>query len=190
TLNPGNLLQYRYENEYKDLVPRTVKIFVKGEAQAREVTFYDSHDGPIVAKKGNIVYAAKIAYADDVGYIESKYLFNIARNYKDAMKAMEGGRIMPQNVMVADTDGNIYYQRTGKVPIRPAGYDWTKPVDGSTAKTEWLGFHKTSDLISVLNPPQGYMQNCNIPPDVMMVKSPMTADKYPAYMFNQQSKWT
>ncbi len=96
------------------------------------------------------------------------------------MKALENGRIMPQNVMMADTSGNIYYQRTGKVPIRPSGYDWSRPVDGSTSRTEWLGFHKSADLIQLLNPPQGYMQNCNTPPDTMLVGSPLTTDKYPA----------
>ncbi|MBK8316332.1 MAG: penicillin acylase family protein [Acidobacteria bacterium] len=163
-LDPANPLRYKYDNGWREIKTRKVLITVKGEEKPREVTYYDSHYGPIVAKKGNTAYAAKLAYAEDVGYIESKYLFNIAKDYKGAMKALENGRVMPQNIMVADTGGNIYYQRTGRVPIRPKGYDWTKPVDGSTSKTEWLGIHKTSDLLSILNPPQGYMQNCNVPP--------------------------
>lgn len=184
-LNPKNPLQYKYDNGWREIKTRKVKIQVKGEVSPREVTFYDAHYGPIVAKKDGVAYAAKLAYAEEVGYIESKYLFNVAKDYKDAMKAIENGRVMPQNVMVADTSGNIYYQRTGRVPIRPAGYDWTKPVDGSTSKTEWLGIHKSSDLLSILNPPQGYMQNCNNPPDVMMVNSPLQAEKFPFYLFNE-----
>ncbi len=189
-LNPKNPLEYKYDNGWRKLTPRSVTIKVKGEDKPRTATFYDSHHGPIVAKKDNVAYAAQLAYANEVSYIESKYLFNIAKDYKDAMKAMEGGRVMPQNVMVADTSGNIYYQRTGRVPIRPNGYDWTKPVDGSTSKTEWLGIHKTSDLLSILNPPQGYMQNCNVPPDVMMVNSPLQASKFPFYMFNDRIQTT
>jgi acyl-homoserine lactone acylase PvdQ len=184
-LNPNNPMQYKYDGNWREIKTRKARIQVKGEAQPREVTFYDAHYGPIIAKKDGVAYAAKLAYAEEVGYIESKYLFNIAKDYKDAMKAIENGRVMPQNVMVADTSGNIYYQRTGRVPIRPVGYDWTKPVDGSTSKTEWLGIHKTSDLLSILNPPQGYMQNCNNPPDVMMVNSPLQADKFPFYLFNE-----
>lgn len=185
-LDPANPLRYRYDNGWREIAVRKVMIAVKGEDRPREVTYYDSHYGPIVAKKGNTAWAARIAYAEDVGYIESKYLFNIARDYKGAMKALENGRVMPQNVMVADTSRNIYYQRTGRVPIRPKGYDWTRPVDGSTSKTEWLGIHKTSELLSILNPPQGYMQNCNVPPDVMMVGSPLQAEKFPFYMFNDR----
>jgi len=100
------------------------------------------------------------------------------------VEAMDTLQVFPQNVMVADTSGNIYYQRTGRVPKRPEGYDWNKPVDGSTSKTAWQGFHPSSDHVQILNPPQGYMQNCNISPDVMMVDSPLTPDKYPGYIFN------
>jgi acyl-homoserine lactone acylase PvdQ len=99
---------------------------------------------------------------------------------------MDTLQFFPQNVMVADTSGNIYYQRTGRVPRRPEGYDWTRPVDGSTSATAWQGFHPASDHVQILNPPQGYMQNCNIPPDGMMVDSPLTPDKYPSYLYNTE----
>lgn len=185
TLNPDNPMEYRYDGAYRKLTTRAASVTVKGESAPRETTFYYSHYGPIIARDGDTAYAAALAYADEIGYLESKYYFMIAKDYEDVIGALEIRQIMPQNVMVADTGGNIYYQRTGRVPVRPEGYDYTRPLDGSTSKTEWLGIHPTNDLIQVLNPPQGYMQNCNITPDVMMVDSPMTADKYPYYLFNQ-----
>lgn len=190
TLNPENPLQYKYDGEWKTLTPRTVKISVKGEAKPRELTFYDSHNGPVVARQGNKAYVAKLAYADEVQFLEAFYLFYMAKNVEDFRKGLDLNQIMPQNVMVADTSGNIYYQRTGRVPIRPDGYDFSKPVDGSTSRTEWLGIHPARELISIENPPQGYMQNCNIPPDVMMVNSPMTPEKAKRlYMFNEPAGW-
>jgi len=190
TLNPDNPMQYRYDDEWRDLTTKSVTYRVKDEMAAREHTFYYSHHGPIIARNENKAYAAALAYADEIGYLESKYLFMIARDYAEVKTALEVRQIMPQNVMVADTKGNIYYQRTGRVPIRPDGFDFSAPVDGSTSKSEWLGVHPTSDLVQVLNPPQGYMQNCNITPDVMMVGSPMTPDKYPSYIFNQPAMYT
>ena len=86
--------------------------------------------------------------------------------------------------MVADTSGNIYYQRTGRVPVRDLGYDWSQPVDGSTRDTEWQGFHPASDHLQVLNPESGYMQNCNIPPDTMIPDSPFRLDAQPGYLFS------
>lgn len=190
TLNPENRRQYLFESEYKTLTTREVSLEVKGEEAPRRVSFYYSLHGPIIAQKGNKAYAAKLAYAEEIGYLESKYLFMIAKDYKDVQKALEIQQIMPQNVMVADTKGNIYYQRTGRTPIRPKGFDFSRPVDGSIKESLWTEIHRTKDLVQVLNPPQGYMQNCNISPDVMMVDSPMGADRYPSYIFNQPERFT
>jgi len=114
----------------------------------------------------------------------------MAKDYRGAVKAMGTLQLFPQNVMVADTSGNIYYQRTGRVPRRPSEYDWSKPVDGSTSATEWKGLHPASDHVQVLNPPQGYMQNCNIPPDVMMVDSPFSPDKTLSYIYGSSGGHT
>jgi acyl-homoserine-lactone acylase len=184
-LNPANPLQYRYDGSWRALVPRRTSIAVKGESRPRELTFYDSHNGPVVARRGHHAYVAKLSYADEVQFAEVFFCFNMAKGVEDFRKGLDLNQIMPQNIMAADTDGKIYYQRTGRVPIRPATYDFTKPVDGSTSRTEWLGIHSARDLIAVENPPQGYMQNCNVAPDVMMAGSPLTRDRNKPYMFNE-----
>ena len=66
---------------------------------------------------------------------------------------------------------------------------------GSTAATEWQGFHPAADHVQLLNPPAGYMQNCNIPPDVMLADSPLTPDRYPEYVYSDRiygpaERWT
>ncbi len=189
-LNPNNPLQYKYDGSWRTLTPRKISIKVKGESRPREWTLYESHYGPVIAKRENRAYAAKLAYAEEVQFGEAFYYFNMARNVADFRKGLDLNQTMPQNIMVADTSGNIYYQRAGRVPIRPAGYDFSSPVDGSTSKSEWLGIHPARDLISIENPPQGYMQNCNIPPDVMMVGSPLTPDKNRSYLFNEPAGHT
>jgi acyl-homoserine lactone acylase PvdQ len=140
-------------------------------------------------RKGK-AYAAKMAYTDEVQISEAWNEFNTATDYRGAVKALGTRQLFPQNVMVADTSGNIYYQRTGRVPRRPSGYNWLRPVDGSTSATEWKGLHPASDHIQVLNPPQGYMQNCNIPPDVMMVDSPFSPKKTLGYIYGYSSGHT
>ena len=92
--------------------------------------------------------------------------------------------MFPQNVMVADTSGNIYYQRTGRVPVRNTAYDWSMPVDGNTSATEWQEFHPAQDHLQALNPAAGYLQNCNIPPDAMIPDSPFSLDAQPEYLFS------
>ncbi len=190
TLDPDDSSRYLYDGEWRQMESRTVELTVAGEAAPRETTFWYSHHGPIVARRGDKAWAAALAYAEEIGYLESKYHFMVAKDYQGAAKALDVRQIMPQNVMIADTGGNIYYQRTGRVPIRPDGYDWSRPVDGSTSATEWLGIHPASDLMSLLNPERGYMQNCNIGPDTMLVGSPLQPDRYPAYLYNQPALYT
>jgi acyl-homoserine-lactone acylase len=186
TLKSDDPTKYLYDGQWRTLSRREVTIEVKG-APAQKITIWSSHHGPIVALRGGKAYAAKMAYAEEVQLAEAWYELNTAKDYSGAVRAMDMRQLFPQNVMVADTSGNIYYQRTGRVPRRPAGYDWSRPVDGSTSATEWQGLHPASDHVQVLNPPQGYMQNCNIAPDVMMVNSPLTADKTLPYLYGSSA---
>jgi acyl-homoserine lactone acylase PvdQ len=189
TLNEENPAQYRYDGQWRSLKSRQVTLGIKG-AEAREVTIWSSHHGPIVAMRKGKAYAAKMAYADQVRVAEAWYEFNTAKDFSGVMRALSARQLFPQNVMVADTSGNIYYQRTGRVPRRPSGYDCSRPVDGSTSATEWQGLHPACDHLQVLNPPQGYMQNCNIPPDVMMVDSPFSPDKTLSYIYGSSGGHT
>ncbi len=184
-LNPDDPSKYLYDGEWRQLVPRDITLQVRG-AGPQKITVYDSHYGPVIAMKDGKAYAAKMAYADAVGASESWYELNFAKDYRGAVAAAETLQFYPQNLMVADTSGNIYYQRVGRAPRRPQGYDWSRAVDGSTSATEWQGFHPASDYVQILNPPQGYMQNCNIPPDVMMLNSPLTPDKSIPYIYNDE----
>ncbi len=182
TLNPDNPLQYKYEDEWRDMTTREITLQV-ADSDDVTMTLYDAHYGPVVAMEGEKAYALKTSYADIVNGNEAWYELNFAKDYTGAVAAMKTLTMFPQNVMVADTQGNTYYQRSGRVPHRPEGFDWDRPVDGSTSATEWLGIHDPSDHVQILNPAQGYMQCCNIPPDAMMANSPLTPDKYPAYLY-------
>ena len=182
TLKKGDATKYLYDGEYRDLEKRDVTINVRGKGE-QTVTLWKSHHGPIVAMRNGKAYAAAMAYAEEVEVTEAWTTFNTAKDYRGMMDGMATLQLFPQNIMVADTSGNIYYQRTGRVPRRPSGYDWSKPVDGSTSATQWQGIHPAADHVQILNPPQGYMQNCNIPPDAMIVGSPLTKDKYLGYLY-------
>lgn len=182
TLKEDDPMQYLYDGKYRPITKREVTVQVKDVGE-HTLTLLSCHYGPIVATRNGKAYAAKMAYADAISVNEAWYSFNYAKDYRGAVEAMDTLQLFPQNVMVADTSGNIYYQRTGRVPRRPSGYNWSRPVDGSTSATEWQGFHPASDHVQILNPPHGYMQNCNISPGVMMVDSPLLPHKYPAYMY-------
>jgi acyl-homoserine-lactone acylase len=183
TLNPDNPDQYRYEDGWRDLTVHTVTLKVQGQGE-QQYTLKRSHHGPIVATADGTAYAARIPYDEDANPMEIWEALNFAEDYRGAVAAGATLAMFPQNLMAADTQGNIYYQRSGRVPVRPQGFDFSRPVDGTTSASEWQGVHPAEDLLEVLNPPQGYMQNCNIPPDAMMVDSPFSLDAQAGYLFS------
>ena len=182
-LNPDDPEQYLYDGAWRDIRSTEVTLDV-ARADARTYRLRFSHHGPIVATQGERAYAAKVPYTADTDRILAWEKLNFAKDYRGAMEACATLAMFPQNVMVADTSGNIYYQRTGRVPVRPDGYDWSRPVDGSTSASEWQGVHPASDHLQVVNPPQGYLQNCNIPPDAMIPDGPFSLDAQPDYLYS------
>lgn len=185
TTRPDRPGQYLFDGEWRDLRTETVSLGVRGEAP-RQVTLEFSHQGPVVARSddGTRAWVVAIAYDETVQRSAAWRDLNMARDVSGVVRATSHLAMFPQNVMAADTSGNIYYQRTGRVPVRPEGHDWSRPVDGSTSATAWQGFHPAADLVQILNPPAGYMQNTNIPPDAMMVNSPLQPEHWPEDVYS------
>ncbi len=193
TLDPARPGEYRYENEWRKMTVRRETILVKdglvkdGNAtRAIERDIEYTHHGPIVAHRSGKGYAMKIPHFDEIGLTAQTYAMATARNLAEAKSALGRLQLMNQNVMVGTVDGDIYYVRIGRVPIRAPGVPWDRPIPGDTKATEWLGIHPLEDLVQIQNPPQGYMQNCNVSPAFLMKESPLTAEKYQnrPYLFN------
>ena len=191
-INPDNPRQYRYDNQWRDLQVRKVKIGVKkgDQVEWKELEVEYSHHGPIVAHRKDKAYAMAIPYAEEVGLTDQTYETMTARNLGEMKQALGHLQLMAQNVMVATVQGDIYYVRNGRVPIRAPGTDASRPIRGCYSTNEWRGIHPLSDLVQIENPPQGYMQNCNVTPFGMMKDSPLTPEKYAAhpYLYNATRK--
>jgi penicillin amidase len=95
------------------------------------------------------------------------YQVDSAQNWEQfrAALALFGGP--PQNVVYADTQGNIGYQAAGKIPMRPNGLMGVPIAD---ANHEWQGYIPFDQLPSVYNPPGGILATAN---------SRVTPDGYP-----------
>lgn len=185
-VNPNNPLQYEYDGEYRNAKLEFIQIPIKGKAAEMRPAGY-THLGPLFSepnKETGTAYVGATPYLDSDKLGEQFYRMCLAKNNEEFYQAMGLNEYMDQNIMFADREGNIQYVRVGRVPIRPEGYDWTMAVPGDSSKTAWKGIHPIEDLVQIKNPPQGYMQNCNISPANMMLNSPMTPDKYPADIYN------
>jgi acyl-homoserine lactone acylase PvdQ len=180
--------KYKFKDEWRPLDVRTERIGVKvgNEVKYQDVRIESTHHGPIVTHKNGKAYSMAIPYADEYLLLDSAWRMATARNLAEAEKALAGLQYMAQNIMVGTVDGDIYYVRNGRVPKRPKGCDSTRPMPGSTGECEWQGIHPFEDLVQITNPPQGYMQNCNVSPFAMMKDSPLVPERWAEhpYLYN------
>jgi acyl-homoserine-lactone acylase len=178
--------EYQYDGEWKPITIENYTIAVAGGDPVTKPGFF-THLGPVISEpdmKSGTAYVGASPYLDQTGLYAQFYSMAKSGNIKEFNASLGAHQYNEQNVMSADVDGNISYVRNGATPIRPKEYDWSRPVDGTTSATAWQGIHPQSDLVCIVNPTQGYMQNCNISPANMMVDSPLTPDKYPPYIYN------
>lgn len=179
--------QYEYDGEWRDAELRMIEVPVKDADPVKRPAFY-THLGPVMAEpdlaKGTALVGASPYFDQQIGLFQQQYQMAMATDVYEVFEALGMNHLNEQNLMFADTSGNIGYLRSGATPIRPEGYDWDAPVPGHTSATAWKGLHPAKDLVHIFNPASGYMQNCNISPKNMMVDSPLTADKYPEYIYN------
>ncbi len=185
-LNPNKPGQYKYDDRWRDMIERVEHIKVRDgdELVDKEVLIEYTHHGPIVARKRGKAYAMSIPYINEVGLTDQIYQMYLARNLEEMKKALGGLQLMSQNIMVGTVQGDIFYLRNGRVPVRAKGTDPSKPIPGNSSANEWQGVHQLNDLVQTTNPPQGYMQNNNCSPFAMMKESPLRAEKYLPYIYN------
>src|SRR5262249_62141152 len=79
----------------------------------------------------------------------------------------------------AGKDGNCFYLVNGRFPDRPQGYKWDGIVPGDTSATEWNRMLPQARLPWLLNPPGGYVQNCNSAPWYTNLKAPIDRRQNP-----------
>ncbi len=165
-------VQYEFRGEWLDAEVRAEQIVVKGAAPAIEQV--------IVTRHGPIINALAPGLADDLTgaltdgqalalrwtalepdrAIEAVRGMNRARTCTEFREALRNWTVPVQNMVYADTQGNIGYSYPGRIPIRAKG-DGRVPVPGWTGDHEWIGYVPFDELPHLYNPPQGYIVTAN-----------------------------
>ncbi len=166
---------------------KVVSIKVKqddGSFSNEKVEFKYSKHGPVVGEKGKKAYAVRIAGLDNVRIFEQYHKMALAKNlaeFESALKMLQNPMF---NVIYADKSGNILYVFNGDIPKRNQGdfSFWRGTVDGTDSKLIWQQIHPYKDLPRLLNPPAGFLQNCNDPPWTCTYPTVLDPKNYPAYM--------
>jgi acyl-homoserine lactone acylase PvdQ len=179
--------KYKFKGEWLPLkvVHEKIGVKVADRVEWKDIAIEYTHHGPIWAHKDGKAYSMATLYAAEFRLLEQAWAMTTAKNLAEMKEALKMRQYMAQNIMVGTVDGDIFYIRNGRVPIRPKGCDPSRPQPG-TGECEWLGMHPIEDLVQIQNPPQGYMQNCNISPIAMMKDSPLVPEKWAEhpYLYN------
>jgi acyl-homoserine lactone acylase PvdQ len=185
-VDPSHPRRYRFDGEWREMEVETTTIEVAGESPVERVFEYTRHGGvlsPVIAREGDRAWVVSVAAMHDAGLLDQEiHRLNHAPDLAAARSAMELLGMFPQTVIVGDRHGSVLYVRAGKSPRRPAGFDWSKPVEGSTSASAWQGFHVLADHIQIADPEAGYVFDTNNAPDVAV----SGAGAHPDYLFHDQ----
>jgi acyl-homoserine lactone acylase PvdQ len=174
---------YKYGNEQRPFTEKNIRLNYKenGNILSKEITVYYSHHGPVIRTQDDKWVTVKLMVEHEKALTQS-YMRTKARSYEEFNKVMELRTNSSNNTVYADNEGIIAYFHGNFMPVRDPKFDWSKPVDGSDPETEWKGLHSIDEMITIKNPANGWIQNCNSTPFTASGDNSPKRENYPAYM--------
>lgn len=151
---------------------RTEVIYVRG-GDPIELTVLETRHGPVVSDiypgadtlltEGHVIALQWTALADDDGGVVALQKLGKARNFAEFKEAGRTYGGPQQNMIYADTDGNIGYFAPALVPVRRADNEINGrfPSPGWLAKYDWQGFIPFEELPTRYNPEGGVIATAN-----------------------------
>lgn len=176
-------LSYRYGAALRpvDSTKVTLKYASKDGIQEKTFLTYRTHHGPITHVNNNKWVSTAMMW-DPVNALQQSYTRTKNSSHKEFYKMMDTRTNSSNNTVYADADGNIAYYHGNFIPKRDTTFDFTRPLDGSNPNTDWKGLHSLNENIFLLNPGNGWIQNCNSTPFTSAgIYSPKRTD-FPRYM--------
>ncbi|MBO6494859.1 MAG: acylase [Roseivirga sp.] len=176
-------LQYKYGEEWRDVWTSEVTLKYKDGDEMKERTFplYRTHHGPITGKSGDKWIATALNWEPVDALIQS-YKRTKTQNHDEFWEMMKIRRNSSNNTVYADANGTIAYYHGDFIPKRDPQFDYSRPVDGSDPRTDWQGMHELEDIITIVNPENGWIQNCNSTPFTAAAEFSPKPEDYPVYM--------
>ena len=186
--NPDNPSEYRTPDGWAKFGTREEVIRVKGQDQPLTITVRTTRHGPVlsdatgrmksVAKNGNVVALRWHVLDDNEMTIRAGINLNSARNWPEFRNALKDFHGAQQNIVYADTKGNIGYIAAGRVPIRANQDKWQgmMPSPGWDPAYDHVGYIPFDELPQTFNPATGYVATAN---------QKIVGDDYPHFLTNE-----
>lgn len=148
---------------------------------SRRFPVYRTHHGPITHKIGDQWVSTAMMW-EPVTALQQSFIRTKQEGYKGFREMMDLKTNSSNNTVYADAEGNIAYFHGNFIPIRDEQFDYSKPVEGSDPATDWKGLHDVDEAITILNPKNGWIQNCNSTPFTAALENSPIKEDYPYYM--------
>jgi len=170
---------------YEPLTVRTEEIRVRGEDQPRPLRIRSSRHGPLLSdvsvqlqqlgvRTGQAsaassdrpstpaTYAVSLAWAGarPGRTMDALLRLDRAADFRQFRSALSLLSAPSQNLLYADTSGNIGYQLPGSIPVRGRG-SGEQPAPGWDARYDWRGTIPFAQLPYTYNPPSGFLVAAN-----------------------------
>ncbi|WP_049578407.1 penicillin acylase family protein [Streptomyces sp. SBT349] len=176
-LDDGNFL---HDGEQVPYETRTEVIEVAG-GESRDITVRATDNGPIISDRGEEFadvgdsapvdssapdrgegYAVSLAWTalEPSRTMDAVFSLNTATDWDGFRAAAQDFAVPSQNLIYADTAGNIGYQAPGQIPVRGEG-DGRYPSPGWDSSYDWTGSVPQDELPREFNPERGYIVTAN-----------------------------
>ncbi|WP_329547127.1 penicillin acylase family protein [Streptomyces sp. NBC_01356] len=181
---------YQVDGKVKPFTTRKETIKVAG-GDSKTIVVRETDNGPLVSDRNDeLVKVGEKATVDSAapdrgdGYgislrwtaldpgnsMDAVFELDKASNWTEFRNASASFDVPSQNLIYADTKGNIGYQLPGKIPTRGEG-DGSLPAPGWDSTYNWTGYIKQAELPYEYNPDRGYIVTAN--------QAVVDKDKYP-----------
>ncbi len=189
-IDTNDKLSYKYGDELRPVESAQIALKYKTPEglKSREFTMHHTHHGPITHEIDDKWVATAMMW-DPVNALIQSFTRTKLDGHKAFRKMMDIRTNSSNNTVYADAGGNIAYYHGNFIPIRDVQFDYTKPVDGSNPSTDWRGLHTVEEAITVVNPPNGWIQNCNSTPFTSAGNYSPKPQDYPYYMSKNQENF-
>jgi len=172
---------YLYDNKVRPFTTRTETIKVAG-GDSKKIVVRETNNGPLlsdrddelvkVGKKATVETAApdrgdgygialRWTALDPGTSMDAVFAIDKASNWDEFRLASRSFDVPSQNLVYADTKGNIGYQLPGKIPVRGKG-EGRLPAPGWDPAYSWTGKYIPQNALPYeFNPKRGYIVTAN-----------------------------
>lgn len=179
-IHPENPTKYKHDKKWLNIDFRNETIQLKN-GKDTTITIRETHHGPIISdihpllKDKEHVMSMSWVGNNITNEISTLSKFSLVKNWNEFSTIVKDFAVPGQNIIYADTSGNIGWRSAALIPIRKDGGSLV-PRPGWDSSYDWKGFIPFDEMPYLYNPPKGYIATAN---------NKIVDENYPYYISNQ-----